>query len=55
MKRLDEMAQKTFLSLSSLERETGVAQSVVCSSPLPPTTETHHMPEWKFFDKVGVN
>ena len=65
MKRLDSMARKVYLSLSTLEeQEQGQGQAgpsretVVCPSPLAPTmteSETHHMPEWKFFDKVCVS
>jgi hypothetical protein len=70
VKRLDSMARKVYLSLSTLEEQEqgrmsleGQAgpsrEAVVCSSPLAPTpttteSETHHMPEWKFFDKVRV-
>ena len=63
VKRLDSMARKVYLSLSTLEEQEqgrmSSREAVVCSSPLAPTpttteSETHHMPEWKFFDKVRV-
>ena len=61
MKRLDSLAHKACVSLSTLEeQQSSVSQSepaasVCLGSPLALTvaeSETHHMPEWKFFDKV---
>ena len=59
MKRLDKLAQRTYLSLSAMEAEfvggaSGLTSSggASISSPLSTIDTESRLPEWKFFNKV---
>ena len=55
MRRLDRTVQDTFLSMCALE-EGRVPECVAADTPqlaASGESDTHHLPEWKFFDKVS--
>ena len=62
MRRLNKMAQNTYLSLSATKQSlpapdhktSATPQAQSCASPIPPLDQEQQLPEWKFFNKVHV-
>ena len=58
MRRLEKLAQTTYLNLTAVEENIGASQMVStansASSPLPNVETVSYLPEWKFFNKVCV-